>query len=191
MINTTTIGQITLNDRPINYTLKNSRRARRLRLAIHCDGTLVVTKPFFLRAHLAEEFIREKAEWILTKLDYYKKFPRMFPEAESPAAYAENKEKAQRLIAERLKYFNEFYKFQYAAVRVRNQKTRWGSCSRRGNLSFNYRLAFLPPEVADYVIVHELCHLREFNHSARFWEQVARTLPNYAARRRALKGRYL
>ncbi len=105
----------------------------------------------------------------------------------SQAQYASYKEQARTLVHARLEAFNELYGFTYNRVAIKNQKTMWGSCSKRGNLNFNYRIAFLPPELADYVIVHELCHLKEFNHSQAFWNLVAQTIPDYAVRRRALR----
>jgi len=90
-------------------------------------------------------------------------------------------------VRSRLLHFNEFYKFKINKVSIKNQKTRWGSCSKRGNLNFNYRVALLPPHLADYVIVHELCHLGEFNHSPNFWKLVAKTIPNYKAIKREFK----
>lgn len=70
---------------------------------------------------------------------------------------------------------------------IRNQKSRWGSCSTKGNLNFNYKLAIIPSHLADYVIVHELCHLGEFNHSQKFWDLVAKTMPGYKEMRNELK----
>ena len=93
--------------------------------------------------------------------------------------YIEIKEKARALVHQRLEYYNQFYNFKYNRVAIRNQKSRWGSCSRAGNLNFNYRLAVIDPVLADYVIVHELCHLKELNHSSGFWDLVAETMPNY------------
>lgn len=97
------------------------------------------------------------------------------------------RKKAEEVIHDRLQYFNETYQFKYHRVSFRNQKTRWGSCSAAGNLSFNWRLIMAPIEVLDYVVVHELCHLKELNHSSRFWAQVARAIPDYKERKKWLK----
>ena len=89
------------------------------------------------------------------------------------------KEYARDFVARRLEKYGEIYGFQYKSVAIRNQKTRWGSCSSKGNLNFNYKIMLLPERHADYIIVHELCHLKEFNHSKRFWNLVAQTIPEY------------
>jgi predicted metal-dependent hydrolase len=103
-----------------------------------------------------------------------------------PHHFNVHKEQARAFVHERLAYWNQFYQYSYGKVAIRNQSSRWGSCSAHGNLNFNYRIALLPLELADYVIVHELCHLKEFNHSPRFWALVAQTMPDYHARKQAL-----
>lgn len=101
--------------------------------------------------------------------------------------YLEHKELARVLIHERLEHFNNHYGFKYGRVAIRNQRRRWGSCSSLKNLNFSYRLLFLPPELSDYVIAHELCHLKEMNHSRRFWNLLAETVPDYEKRKQALR----
>lgn len=101
--------------------------------------------------------------------------------------YLETKETARALVEERLLYFNQFYGHSIGSVSIRNQKTRWGSCSRKGNLNFNYRLALIAPALADYVIVHELCHLKEFSHKKAFWDLVSKTIPDAVERRAQLR----
>lgn len=96
-------------------------------------------------------------------------------------------EEARMLVHSRLEYFNQFYNFKYGTVRIKAQTTRWGSCSSKGNLNFNYKIALLPPHLSDYVVVHELCHLGEFNHSQDFWDLVGKTFPNYWELRAELK----
>jgi len=83
--------------------------------------------------------------------------------------------------------WNRFYNLRYKKIRVRNSQSRWGSCSSQGNLNFNYKVAWLPPELADYIVVHEICHLQELNHSRDFWLLVAKTLPDFNQRRNELK----
>ncbi len=97
------------------------------------------------------------------------------------------KQKASEIIHDRLQYLNEHYQFTYHRVTFRNQKTRWGSCSAKKNLNFNWRLVMAPIEVIDYVVIHELCHLKEMNHSASFWSLVSELASEHKQRRRWLK----
>ena len=101
--------------------------------------------------------------------------------------YRAHKEAARELVLSRLAHFNAHYQFSYNRVAIRNQRRCWGSCTSLQNLNFSYRLLFLPPELADYVIVHELCHLAELNHSQNFWARVAETIPEYQLHRSALR----
>ncbi len=104
----------------------------------------------------------------------------------SSKRYKLHKEAARILVHERLMHFNQHYKFTYNKVAIRNQRSRWGSCSPKGNLNFNYKLLDIPRHLADAVIVHELCHLKEMNHSKAFWALVAQTIPDHKARRHTL-----
>ena len=101
--------------------------------------------------------------------------------------YLNHKESARAAVHARLAHYNAHYGHPLRRIFIKNSKSRWGSCSSRGNLNFNYKLIFLPPEVLDYVVVHELCHLREFNHGPAFWELVGQVLPNHKELRRALR----
>ncbi len=101
--------------------------------------------------------------------------------------YTAHKERARVFIHERLEYFNTHYQLTYKRVAIKNQKSCWGSCSQNGNLNFNYKLVFLPPHLADYVIVHELCHLAHLNHSPAFWARVAEVCPDFSKHRNELR----
>lgn len=104
------------------------------------------------------------------------------------AHYLAHKESARALATERVTYWNTHYGFLYNTIAIRNQQSRWGSCSIKRNLNFNYRILFLPPELVDYIVVHELCHLQEFNHASAFWQLVARTIPDYREHKAILAG---
>lgn len=101
--------------------------------------------------------------------------------------YLEHKEAARALVHARLEVLNVQYGFTYNRVAIRDQRSRWGSCSQRQNLNFNYRLIFLPQHLVDYIIVHELCHLQEFNHGPGFWGLVATVVPDHVECRRELR----
>jgi len=101
--------------------------------------------------------------------------------------YAKYREAARAVVHARLAHYNRLYGYAYRKVFIRNTRSCWGSCSTRGNLNFNYKVALLPEEPRDYIIVHELCHLAEFNHSPAFWAQVERAFPHHRTLRRALR----
>lgn len=179
--------KISLEKEEVEYTLKVSPRARQMRLAIYQDGSFVVTMPRFLSERRVEKFIQEKSRWIVNTLARFRRQPAGLLVATKRGDYARHKEAARAIATERLQHFNREYGFRYGSISIRNQKTRWGSCSRRGNLSFNYKIALLPAHLADYVVLHELCHRGEFNHSARFWDLMSWAMPDFAERREELK----
>jgi len=96
--------------------------------------------------------------------------------------YVEHKEEARELTLARLAHFNQHYGLKWNRVAIRNQRRCWGSCTSLKNLNFNYKLILLPPHLADYIIVHELCHLKELNHGKAFWDLVEETIPDYKER---------
>jgi hypothetical protein len=179
--------KINLHKKKVEYTLKVSKRARRMRLAIYCDGSFVVTAPRNLSESIIEQFVIRKSQWILDKLDYFKNISGQLFAKGTENDYAEYKIKASSLAQKRIEYFNNIYSFKFNRINIKNQKTRWGSCSRKGNLNFNYKIAIIPERLSDYIIVHELCHLKEFNHSQKFWNLVAKTIPNYLEIRKELR----
>lgn len=173
----------------IQYTLRTSKRARHMRIAVYCDGAVVVTAPRGVGLWVAERFVVKKAEWILRALDRFRPFRNRPVRRNTKQEFLRYKDAALALARERVAYFNAFYGFAYNAIAIKNQKTRWGSCSRKGNLNFNYKIALLPERVRDYIIVHELCHLGEFNHSKKFWSLVVRVIPDYATIKKQLHRR--
>jgi len=97
------------------------------------------------------------------------------------------KQFAKHFVEAKVNYFNQFYNFKINRIAIKNQSTRWGSCSSKRNLNFNYKIIYLKAELADYLIVHELCHLGQLNHSKKFWELVKQTIPNYVKINKELK----
>lgn len=107
--------------------------------------------------------------------------------AAGPRASAADLARARVLITARAEHWSDALGIPYGRIAIRSQRTRWGSCSAKGNLNFNWRLAAAPAAVLDYVVIHELCHLRELNHSRDFWEHVRAACPDYKSRRRWLR----
>ncbi|MFC1613269.1 M48 family metallopeptidase [Patescibacteria group bacterium] len=177
---------IKLHNKKINYILKISKKAKRMRLAIYCDGSFIVTKPNSLNENIVEKFIIQKSNWILSKLEYFKQFTITVFQNDTKK-YLKHKAVALDCIEKKIKHFNKTYNFKFNKIIIKNQKTRWGSCSKKGNLNFNYKILFLPKQISDYIIVHELCHLKEFNHSHKFWNLVAKTVPDYSIIQKNLK----
>mgnify|MGYP003393802311 CR=1 FL=1 len=181
----------------MKYKLKVSKRARVMRLEIRRDGELVVTVPWGLDVSLAERFVNEKSKWINDKLKYVDSIKDNPPSNDTARRgiflkvnkrdYIKYKEQARLLAENRISHFNKLYNFNINRISIKNTKSRWGSCSKKGNLNFNYKIVLLPEKLADYVIVHELCHLKELNHSKNFWNLVSLALPDYKVLRSKLK----
>ncbi|MFA7364935.1 MAG: SprT family zinc-dependent metalloprotease [Patescibacteria group bacterium] len=179
--------RIKIKDKEVDFFLRSSCRSKNLRLTIYNNGKLVITKPNKLSELRMISFLKSKSDWILDKIKSFNNL-NILSEDQERSRYLEYKEKARILIGERLEHFNNYYKFEYNRVSIKNQSTCWGSCSKKSNLNFNYKIYFLPREIADYVIVHELCHLKEMNHSKSFWDLVAKTKSDYKELRKRLKG---
>ena len=180
--------KIILENRRIEYTLKRSSRARRMRLAIYGGGDFVVTIPRGMGLAKAENFIIQKAKWVLEKIKIMRrKNPNGIFARRSRKEYLKLKSAAYQLARRKVREYNKFYNFKYNKITIRNQKTIWGSCSEKKNLNYNYKIIQLPEKCADYIIVHELCHLKELNHSRRFWSLVEKTIPDYKKRIKELK----
>lgn len=176
-----------LNLKNINYQIRKSRRARRMRIAVNCDMSVTVTMPYGINVGLVENFVTQKLSWIIKSLNYFKKFEGRVLVKPSKRDYLENRHKALELAKTKVVQWNKFYNFSFKLIGVKNQKTRWGSCSKKGNLNFNYKIVHLPESLVDYLAVHELCHLKEFNHSRSFWDLVSQAIPNYKVLRSELK----
>ena len=166
----------------MNYTVVRSDR-RTLSLQITPAGEIVVRCPRRFPAEEIRKFVAEKEPWLRRHLE------------NRPAAGPEFTREDLEILREEAKYdlprraarFAPLVGVDYGRITLRCQKSRWGSCSAQGNLNFNCLLMLAPEEVRDYVVVHELCHRRQMNHSPRFWAEVAKILPDYESRRAWLK----
>lgn len=181
--------EITLNDTTIPYTLRRYKRSKHINISLGEDNVILVTAPYRVSLRQIEDALRKHSEWILRQLHQVAHNPVSFTMRMTKDDYLRYKDKAFILVSERVGHFNQFYNFDFKRISIRNQKTRWGSCSTSGTLSFNFKILFLPPQQRDYIIVHELCHLKEFNHSSAFWALVEKTIPEYKILRRQLKNR--
>lgn len=170
--------------------IRSSRKT--LAIEIRPDMRVIVRAPHRVPSSYIEQFISDRADWIVEHLRRMEQKNRQCNDAlpVKKLSYNDIKklaDKACTCIPERVAHFAPLVGVTYGRITIRNQRTRWGSCSSRGNLNFNCLLMLTPPEVIDYVVVHELCHRKEMNHSGRFWNEVAIVLPGYAEQEKWLK----
>ena len=176
---------------PIEYTVVENRRAKRIIVSVRPGGVVRVTIPHKRFVGQAAKLVLQQKEWILKAVEKFRTVsvvPRVSPTSKR-ADYLKDKEVARRLATARLAHFNAHYNFNIGRIAIKNQSSRWGSCSKKGNLNFNYKIALLPPHLADYIIVHELCHLGQLNHSPKFWALVSEAVPNYKTARKELRSK--
>ena len=162
--------------------IKSDRKT--IAIQIKPDGQVVVRCPKRMRVEEARRFVESKADWIGKHLA---KRPLQNVAKYTTKEIEHLREQARKLVIERVRYYAPIIGVTYGQIAIRTQHSRWGSCSSKGNLNFNCLLALLPPDVLDYVVVHELCHRKELNHSARFWSQVEQVFPDYKEQRKWLK----
>jgi predicted metal-dependent hydrolase len=180
-------GGLKMEKNKLFYTHKTSWRSRSIRISVKHTGEVVVTRPRWVKEEEVRRFVESKEKWIRGRQEYFKKLPKYLLRG-TRKEFKERKEEARRLVKEKIEKFNKIYGFKVGKIAIRNQKTRWGSCSKNGNLNFNYKIVMLPEKLADYIVVHELCHLGEFNHSKRFWALVEGAIPEYKNIKKELKG---
>lgn len=149
------------------------------------DGRVLVRAPWFLSDREIRQFVEEKSGWIEKNLDKVRS--KSAGETFTSEELRTLAEQALADLPERAKRLAPIVGVQYGKITIRSQVSRWGSCSSKGNLNFNCLLMLTPPEVRDYVVVHELCHRIEMNHSAAFWAEVRRVLPGYEVQKKWLK----
>ncbi len=171
--------------------LKVIRSARKsIGLEVRGEETVYVRIPAGLPDPELKRFIEERRQWIFekTSLVQKRKDNRVETGATPPEALSpEEIRKITERFSSRVQYYSRRMGVTVGRITIRNQKTRWGSCSAKGNLNFNYQLYYLPEELLDYVVVHELAHRRYMNHSEAFWNEVEKYCPSYRQCRERLK----
>ena len=172
----------------MNHYEFSTIRSNRKTIAIEISHKgIIVRAPHKMSDTEIASFLREKEKWIertLQKLDLRK------GETEEPLTSADIQDLAERaleIIPEKVKYYAALFEVDYGRITIWNQRTRWGSCSGNGNLSFNCLLMLMPDEVIDSVVAHELCHRKHMNHSAAFYAELTRVFPDYPGCRAWLK----
>lgn len=189
--------ELNINGVVIPYTLVKSSRRKTVSVQIGAGGKMTVRCPYYMEKWIVDGFLKEKQDWIYKHymvavkkaasddFDSDSRIPS--GEVEDSALVNKHKKYARKIFEAKVAYFQQFTGGNYTSITIRDQKTRWGSCSGRGTLSFNWRLILAPPEILDYVVVHELCHLTHMNHSKEFWSLVGSVIPDYKIRRKWLK----
>lgn len=163
-------------------------RRKSIGLVLQADGSLLVRAPLGMGDRAVHQFVESKQAWITEKRAQLERAQEKHGGALlSDEALAQLKAAAQKDFNARVSEWAPKVDVEVKRVGIRTQRTRWGSCSSEGNLSLNALLMLAPEAVRDYVIVHELCHRKEMNHSRRFWAEVAQILPNYKLQEAWLK----
>lgn len=171
----------------LEYELIRSKR-KTLALYVRRDGRLEVRAPLRTSRTYIDDFVLKKQDWIestrskLQAGQAAKKVIQLTTQEE-----AQYKKQAKSYLQMKCGYFSQIMGLSPSEVKINSAKTRWGSCNRKGGINFTYRLLFVPEELIDYVVVHELAHLKEMNHSSRFWSVVEKTMPDYKERRKMLR----
>ena len=172
------------------YDIVRSSR-KTLSLQMKPDGHLVVRAPHRTSNRQIRQFVENNSAWIQKHRELIEQRRRQEEMNPPPAITKETLKRLRSLASEtippRVSYYANLMGVSYGRITIRAQKSRWGSCSAKGNLNFNCLLMLTPPEVQNYVIVHELCHRKQMNHSPAFWREVEQIMPEYRRHRLWLK----
>lgn len=173
-------GMIKMKIGEYNVEVRRSKR-KSVAIKITADMQIVVFVPLYVSGNEIERMVISKSKWIdehmlkvQSTIDERSKLEKITFEQVKELA-----DQAVEYIPKRVKYYAEKENFVYNKITIKNLVSRWGSCSTKGNLNFNCLLMLTPDYVIDYIVVHELCHLREMNHSEKFWTEVEKIMPDY------------
>lgn len=167
-------------------TLRKNARSRRMTLRVSPRGGVTVTIPYFVTYKSALDFFLAKKDWVL-KVQRRQSERIGSGHIPTPEEIEALRKEAKEVLPKRLRELAERYSFEYNSVRVKHNSSNWGSCSRKGNINLNLNLVRVPDELRDYVILHELCHLRHPDHSPAFHALLESLCPGHLAKQKALR----
>lgn len=178
-------SSLEIEDISLPIVLKKTNR-KSMSIQVTPEEQLLIKSPLHVSDKEICRFLQQKTFWI------YKQAKRVQKENETRIVRSEEevkklKEEARSVLSHKTFQYANMLGVTYNRIRIGSQKTCWGSCSSKGTISYNWRLILMPEEIQNYVVVHELCHLFEMNHSKRFWEKVASVMPDYVTYRKWLK----
>ena len=180
--------QITIQNHTLPYTLNQSSRLKRLSMRRTSLWELIVNQPKLVSTTTVQHFLKTKQSWILKHyLRFQKRKTDTNLSTSSRQHFLEHKEQALALAIQKVEQWWQVIPYDRNTIRVKQLKTKRGSCSSKRNLNFNYKILFLPEHLQDYLVVHEMCHLKEMNHSHRFWALVEQRYWDRKDARRQLK----
>jgi len=182
------LRKINLNGVHVDYEFRKSPRAKSSRITLYPDGHIVVSVPRFRTHFSAERLLKYKEDWVIRSIEKCKKRNVVFvPKVLEKNKVSIKKELREKILS-RIEFFNKKMNVGIERISFKNMKTQWGSCSSKNNLNFNIRMNYLPDDLFDYVVVHEMAHIKEHNHSKRFWSFVESVVPDYKALDKRLGG---
>ena len=164
----------------MNYTIKRSSRKT---LGIYIkSGEVEVRAPMRVSERRIDKFVEKNKQWIQKQLKKHAERKSSLPELTEDETKTARK-KARSILQDKLDYWSQITGLEYNQLRLKENSTNWGSCSTKRNINLDWRLTLLPEPICDYVILHEVCHLKEMNHGPRFWSLVERYMPEYRERK--------
>jgi len=172
------------------WTLKRSARTRRLWLTVRRDGSVVVTAPLHEPFAAIQRFVLDRTAWIARAIEHVRRHKDGIFLPRDRRSYLRHKEEARALVRGIVAAYAPLLGLRHGRIAIKDMRSNWGSCSEKGNLNFNYKLALVPRHLAEYVVVHELCHLAHFDHSPAFWALVEGLMPDAKARRKEMRKYY-